>query len=61
MTGGQDLNELNLSLLAPCIENMLPEKYRHMQLHVITEKPPLLEPEDCEKSKLNDEVKICKE
>lgn len=39
LTGGQDLNELNLNLLAPCVQQLLPRKYRHTQLHVVHEKP----------------------
>lgn len=54
LTGGQDITESNLSLLAPCIQNLLPQKYHHAQLQVITEKPPL-EPEEqvSEKTQLN--------
>lgn len=39
LTGGQDLNEMNLNLLAPCIKNLLPKKYRHTQLQLLTDKP----------------------
>lgn len=39
LTGGQDLNALDLNLLAPCIKNLLPKKYRHTQLQVLTIKP----------------------
>lgn len=40
LTGGQDINESNLKLLAPCIQNVLPHKHRHTELRVILEKPP---------------------
>lgn len=37
-TGGQDINESNVGLLAPCIQYLLPQKYKHKPLKVITEK-----------------------
>lgn len=52
LTGGQEINDSNLSLLSPCVQNLLPAKYRHTQLQVLTAKPSL-DAEDCEKVKLN--------
>lgn len=38
VTGGQDLNELDVNLLAPCIKYLLPKKYRHVELKRIEQK-----------------------
>lgn len=54
LTGGQDITETNLSFLSPFIQNLLPQKYHHAQLQVITEKPPL-ELEASEKTQLKTE------
>lgn len=32
LTGGQDLQKLNIQLLSPCAQKFLPKKYRHIQL-----------------------------
>lgn len=52
LTGGQDLNELDLNLLAPCIRNLLPKKYRHTHLQVLVVKPAD-ETVDGDKNELN--------
>lgn len=54
LTGGEDIKKLNLNLLAPCIQNLLSQKYHQAELRVITEKPHL-EAEDCEKDHLRAE------
>lgn len=37
LTGGQDLNKFNIRLLSPCIQKLLPMRYRCVEL-VTTEK-----------------------
>lgn len=32
LTGGQDLTNFNVQLLSPCVQKLLPEKYRHTEL-----------------------------
>lgn len=35
LTGGQDFTNFNIHLLSPCIQKLLPKKYRHTELKVI--------------------------
>lgn len=35
LTGGQDLNKLNIKLLSPFIQKMLPQKYRPIEMRLI--------------------------
>lgn len=32
LTGGQDLNKFNIRLLSPCIQKLLPMRYRRVEL-----------------------------
>lgn len=36
LTGGQDLTKFNLDLLAPCVQYMLPKKYKQLELQVLS-------------------------
>lgn len=36
LTGGQDFTNFNIQLLSPCVQRLLPKKYRHTELKLIT-------------------------
>lgn len=38
LTGGQDLSKFNIQLLSPFVQNMLPIKYRHIELKTVIQK-----------------------
>lgn len=35
LTGGQDFTDFNIQLLSPCVQNLVPRKYRHTELKAI--------------------------
>lgn len=40
LTGGQDFTNFNVQLLSPCVQKLLPKKYRHTELKVIQTASP---------------------
>lgn len=36
LTGGQDFTNFNIKLLAPCIQHLMPKKYRHTEMKVMS-------------------------
>lgn len=46
LTGGQDLNKFNIRLLSPCIQKLLPVKYRHIKIMTTDTKISILKQND---------------
>lgn len=44
LTGGQDFNNFNITLLAPCIQSLVPRKYRHIELETLNNMPRMVVP-----------------
>lgn len=36
LTGGQDFTNFNIQLLSPCVQKLVPKKYRHTELKFIS-------------------------
>lgn len=43
LTGGQDFTNFNVQLLSPCVQKLVPRKYRHRELKVVSSnnEPPI--------------------